>query len=800
MKKLLLFLMLFTSVCFSGWEVVEDEMRLLSPDGSELMRIFRDIDNTDVFINWTLGDLFMQGGNVNLEINDLTTTGTITSNAYTDGVLTITGGDITDVDHLVYDTTPSAIAHTEGLTCWSPEFFTTNIHTGLGATLQVGQELYTIVTNNSGADIPDGKIVQITGLFGGYPSVSLAIADTHEDIQGAIRVTTTAIPDGEIGVVALFGRVNDIDTSAAPFAGATLWISPDDAGEVVFARPSFPDYAFNVGAVEVKDAVNGVLSIQINSSFTDTLQNFWNGTLRETFQFRITESGGTVTGTLTPENGHPDMTMMFSDGFTILDTDPGATVDLTPFVSADTTVSEVFVYIPQTTKVLTASGSDWPTMEHVKVAVLGLQTAALTGTDGALRNQNWNDHIESTVNFQGHLSHIGERIRAIVAEWHTGAEATIGTGGQFISITEGKVYQMHLQTYPASSMPTDDLHIINDPDTPYSTTTDLDTILKDSTGANLSNAKFYSLVVWGVCNKSDEPSHLMLNLPSGSYNSETGAMSDSLGFANYTIPREFKGVGFLIARFVMRFDNPGWTYAGVSTGYQDLRGFIPNSTAGSGAGGSGITTLLGLTDTPASYIADKLVKVNAAGTAIEFDNTIVGNYAWGGGAATWDTTDGGTDAQTKFVTITTGGLQFLDAATHNWLTMDPFGNTIQFGGINDNQDFEFIGSGTAIFGEIIEQMNGTNTLAAAVTTFAIDSNIMTITGDGGGNTIATITGPANATNLTLVFVDANITITDDNTHAADSVDLSAAFTSADDTTLQLVYNGTSWYETGRSTN
>jgi hypothetical protein len=94
----------------------------------------------------------------------------------------------------------------------------------------------------------------------------------------------------------------------------------------------------------------------------------------------------------------------------------------------------------------------------------------------------------------------------------------------------------------------------------------------------------------------------------------------------------------------------------------------------------------------------------------------------------------------------------------------------------------------------------TLTLGAGATAFAVTSNVMTITGDGGGNTIATITGGLSGQRLTLIFVDALVTITDDNTHAANSVDLSAAFTSADDTVLELVFDGTSWYEVSRSVN
>lgn len=91
-------------------------------------------------------------------------------------------------------------------------------------------------------------------------------------------------------------------------------------------------------------------------------------------------------------------------------------------------------------------------------------------------------------------------------------------------------------------------------------------------------------------------------------------------------------------------------------------------------------------------------------------------------------------------------------------------------------------------------------LPVAATTFAITANGQEMVGDGGGNTLATITGGYKGQTLTLLFTDANITITDDNTHTANTVDLSAAFTSADDTTLTLFFDGTSWYETSRSVN
>ena len=95
---------------------------------------------------------------------------------------------------------------------------------------------------------------------------------------------------------------------------------------------------------------------------------------------------------------------------------------------------------------------------------------------------------------------------------------------------------------------------------------------------------------------------------------------------------------------------------------------------------------------------------------------------------------------------------------------------------------------------------GAITLGAGATAIAATKGFHVVTGDGGGNTIATITGGADGMILRLLFVDALVVITDTDAHTANTVDLSAAFTSADDTVLTLIFDGTSWYECSRSVN
>jgi hypothetical protein len=129
-------------------------------------------------------------------------------------------------------------------------------------------------------------------------------------------------------------------------------------------------------------------------------------------------------------------------------------------------------------------------------------------------------------------------------------------------------------------------------------------------------------------------------------------------------------------------------------------------------------------------------------------------------------------------------------------------NAFQFG-VGTNATANSIQVGADFQARANGQFGGANdalTLGAGATTFAATSSLMTITGNAGTNTIATITGGLNGQRLTLIFTDALVTITDDNSHAANTIDLSAPFVSADDAVLDLVFDGTSWYEVSRSVN
>lgn len=323
------------------------------------------------------------------------------------------------------------------------------------------------------------------------------------------------------------------------------------------------------------------------SDFQEENIHVWQGSFNEQIDFTITEAGGTVTGNLEKEGGG-DLTMFFSDEYTVLDcTAPLCTVDLTALVGTDTAPAEAFIYILQSDKILRAASS-WPAenLEHIRVAKAILQSAVTTGTDGALGNRNWNDFAFGITDPRGHGLHMAQRIRAEHAKWLSGVALTVtGSGTSTITLdtSAGEVYQLHLQAFPTIDMAgADDIHLVNLSGSEYSTSVnmvaDITTLADGSTP--LANNKYFNIVVWGVQNRSGETSHLLCNLPTGQYNTSLGGTTDPTKFSVHTIPSGFVGTGFLIAELTFQLTGGGTTWTLIQN--KDLLGQTPTLVPGGG--------------------------------------------------------------------------------------------------------------------------------------------------------------------------------------------------------------------------
>ena len=218
------------------------------------------------------------------------------------------------------------------------------------------------------------------------------------------------------------------------------------------------------------------------------------------------------------------------------------------------------------------------------------------------------------------------------------------------------------------------------------------------------------------------------------------------------------------------------------------------------AGGSGTLTMAGSINTgvgggsitTAGYGATTGGSINLSSNAGGYGGSLDmsasvsnggGNISTHSGGGTIDTSNGGGD-------ITTNGNGSIGlGTTANRITL--VGTTASNG---KTATFPNV-TGTVVVASV-----PATTLGSGATTLAVASIVVKLTGDAGGNTIGTITGGISGMSLVIIFVDALVTITNDDTSAANTVNLSAAFTSSANDTLSLVYDGNKWFETARSVN
>ncbi|MHC4302245.1 MAG: hypothetical protein ACYS7Y_33720, partial [Planctomycetota bacterium] len=283
-------------------------------------------------------------------------------------------------------------------------------------------------------------------------------------------------------------------------------------------------------------------------------------------------------------SGGGDLRFVFKDGTTTVDCTPTLTVQLTP--GSDTSPTQNYVYILGATGALTASTSGWPSAEYAPIATVVLQSAASANTHGPYKVHAWTDHTHST-DGNGHIAHLNKWIRARPAGWVSGCActATGGVSNLTIATAAGVVYQLHTHTFPAfDTGVSDDIYVVNDNTTPYKRVQDLDGhVGTDSEGVAMKS--YFNLVVWGVASEAGTDSKLMVNLPAGSYSNDSGsqATNDLQAYSVYTIPSQFVGCGFLIARLTI--SKSGSTYTIEET--HDLRGTFPSTGAGASGGGAG---------------------------------------------------------------------------------------------------------------------------------------------------------------------------------------------------------------------
>lgn len=122
--------------------------------------------------------------------------------------------------------------------------------------LQVGQEDWVRVINNTGVTIANGTPVYLNGASAGLPTIALARADALATTN-AVGLTTESIANGGTGFVTTMGAVRGVNTAA--FAVGPIYLSATTAGVLTQTVPAAPNFKVAIGYVAVVNASTGVI-------------------------------------------------------------------------------------------------------------------------------------------------------------------------------------------------------------------------------------------------------------------------------------------------------------------------------------------------------------------------------------------------------------------------------------------------------------------------------------------------------------------------------------------------------------
>lgn len=151
---------------------------------------------------------------------------------------------------------------------WNSDYYTLNIPTGLGNTLQVGQEMTLIRKNNAGQTIYAGQLVYESGSQGEIITVDLADASNGSKLSHIGMVTIPSCNNNAMCPINYFGDVHDLDTSAYA-EGTMLYVSDDGSGNVTSTLPSGNSYHLAIGKVSRSHASSGIIAFNVELDIGD---------------------------------------------------------------------------------------------------------------------------------------------------------------------------------------------------------------------------------------------------------------------------------------------------------------------------------------------------------------------------------------------------------------------------------------------------------------------------------------------------------------------------------------------------
>lgn len=177
-------------------------------------------------------------------------------------------GSISQVDYIDFNTGSATPAWKSGRVFWDNTDGALSVYNAeADITLQVGQENWTRVRNNTGTTITNGTAVRLSGAQGDVPTVqraqSLAVSGSVNLQNQILGIATHDIEDSSFGYITTQGLVRGLNTNAFS-DGDTLFVGTGSAGTLQNTAPRAPFEIIPVGVcVKASPGGSGIIYVAI---------------------------------------------------------------------------------------------------------------------------------------------------------------------------------------------------------------------------------------------------------------------------------------------------------------------------------------------------------------------------------------------------------------------------------------------------------------------------------------------------------------------------------------------------------
>ena len=138
-------------------------------------------------------------------------------------------------------------------------------------TLQVGQEEYIRVKNNTGSTVTNGTPVYLTGEEASTPTIAVARADGNYNESQAVGIATHDIETNSVGYITVRGLIADVDTSHLT-VGEKVHVGIGASGGTQTASPTYPNYPTEVGICLISSASGGCIYVYTQTEALESLR------------------------------------------------------------------------------------------------------------------------------------------------------------------------------------------------------------------------------------------------------------------------------------------------------------------------------------------------------------------------------------------------------------------------------------------------------------------------------------------------------------------------------------------------